>query len=99
VHSRFEQALACYESALKARPDQARTLNNLAWLRATCPDVALRNGTEALNLATRACELTTYGKPLYLGTLAQAYREAGDLPAAIATAEKEAALASSLNLG
>jgi hypothetical protein len=73
-------------------------LNNLAWLLASCPDAAFRNGLEAVRLATRACELTGYARPLLIGTLAAAQAEAGDFPAAIATAERAAALAGALRL-
>ena len=72
-------------------------MNNLAWLLAACPDAAFRDGPEAVRLATRACELTGYTQPLFIGTLAAAQAEAGDFPAAIATAERAAALADSLH--
>jgi hypothetical protein len=49
-------------------------------------------------LATRACELTGYTRPLLVGTLAAAQAEAGDFPAAIATAERAADLATALHL-
>ena len=82
----YAEAIRSYQAALKAQPDQVGVLNNLAWLLATCPDAAFRNGPEAVRLATRACELTGYAQPLLIGTLAAAQAEAGDFPAAIATA-------------
>ncbi len=94
----YAKATQFYQAALKAQPDQEEVLNNLAWLLATCPDAAFRNGPEAVRLATRACELTGYTQPLLIGTLAAAQAEAGDFPAAIATAERAAALAKSLHL-
>jgi Flp pilus assembly protein TadD len=95
---RYTEAIRYYHAALKAKPDQAVIMNNLAWLLASCPDAAFRNGPEAVRLATRACELTGYAKPLLIGTLAAAQAEAGDFPAAIATAERAAALATNLHL-
>jgi Flp pilus assembly protein TadD len=92
------EAIRFYQAALKAQPDQEGVLNNLAWLLASCPDAAFRNGPEAVRLAARACELTGYGKPLLIGTLAAAQAEAGDFPAAIATAERAATLATALRL-
>jgi Tfp pilus assembly protein PilF len=95
---KYEEAIRFYQAALKAQPDQDGLLNNLAWLLAACPDAAFRNGPEAVRLATRACELTGYAKPLLIGTLAAAQAEAGDFPAAIATAERAAALAAAMRL-
>jgi tetratricopeptide (TPR) repeat protein len=60
---------------------------------ATCPDAGLRNGAEAVRLAERACELTHYGEPSFIGTLAAAYAEAGRFPEAVTTAEKAVQLA------
>ena len=95
---KYAEAIRFYQAALKAQPNLEGALNNLAWLLASCPDAAFRNGPEAVRLATRACELTDYGKPLLIGTLAAAQAEAGDFQAAIVTAERAAALASTLHL-
>ena len=94
----YAEAIRFYKAALEAQPDQEGVLNNLAWLLATCPDAAFRNGPEAVHLATRACELTKYAQPLLIGTLAAALAEAGDFPAAIATADRAATLATNLHL-
>jgi protein O-mannosyl-transferase len=95
---KYAEAIGSYRASLKALPDQAGVLNNLAWLVATCPDAAFRNGPEAVRLATRACELTSYRQPLLIGTLAAAQAEAGDFQAAAASAERAAALADTLHL-
>jgi len=95
---KYAEAIRLYQAALKAKPDQEEVLNNLAWLLATCPDAAFRNGREAVRLATRACELTSDAKPLLIGTLAAAQAEAGDFQAAIAAAERAAVVAASLHL-
>jgi hypothetical protein len=73
-------------------------LNNLAWLLASCPDAVFRDGPEAVRLASRACELTGYTQPMVIGTLAAAQAEAGDFPAAITTAQRAVALATTLRL-
>jgi Tfp pilus assembly protein PilF len=93
---KYEEAIRFYRAGLKAQPNQEGILNNSAWLLATCPEAAFRNGPEAVRLATRACELSGYAKPLLIGTLAAAQAEAGDYQAAIATAERAAALATTL---
>ena len=48
----YADAVRFYESALKAKPDHSGVLNNLAWLRASCPDAAFRDGAEAVRLAS-----------------------------------------------
>jgi hypothetical protein len=69
-------------------------MNNLAWEFATRSNASARNGTLAVTLAERACELTHYRITVTIGTLAAAYAEAGRFDEAIAKAEKACALAS-----
>ncbi len=87
-------AIAHYRLALQTRPNLVVALNNLAWLLATAPDAAVRNGPEAVQLAEQACRLTRYCVPCLVGTLAAAYAEAGRFPEAIAMAQKACARAS-----
>ena len=95
---RTREAVAQYREALRLNPNLAGALNNLAWVLATSSDAELRDGAEAVRLAERACELTHYGEPLFLGTLAAAYAEAGRFPEAVTTAEKAEQLATSAGL-
>jgi tetratricopeptide (TPR) repeat protein len=81
-------AVACYEKCIQVEPKSVGALNNLAWMLATSPDNTLRNGTRAVELADRACELTEWKQAFMMGTLAAAYAEAGRFPEAIAMAEK-----------
>ena len=74
---RTEEAIAQYQKALQLKPDYAMALNHLAWLRATCPDAALRDGAAAIELAQRAIGLSGGKTPENLDTLAAAYAEAG----------------------
>jgi tetratricopeptide (TPR) repeat protein len=69
-------------------PDSPRMLDELAWLLATYPDSKSRDGTEAVRLAERACDLTERRIPALLDTLAAAYAETGDFPRAISVAEE-----------
>jgi len=70
------------------QPDSVEALNNLAWLLATCPDGAVRNGAEAVRCAERASGLPAPKEMCVAGTLAAAYAEAGRFKEAVATAEK-----------
>ena len=85
---RTDEAIAHYREALRLQPDSVESLNNLAWTLAAYPDARFRNGTEAVALATRACELTRYGNPIALATLAAAYAEAGQFRVAISFVEQ-----------
>jgi protein O-mannosyl-transferase len=69
-------------------PDSPRMLDELAWLLATYPDAKSRDGTQAVQLAERACALTDRRIPALLDTLAAAYAEAGDFSRAISTIEE-----------
>jgi Tfp pilus assembly protein PilF len=95
---RTREAVDSYQAALRLNPNFAAALNDLAWVLATSPDDQLRNGTQAVRLAEHACELTHYDRPLFIGTLAAAYAEAGRFPEAVATAEKAEQLATHAGL-
>ena len=92
----FSDAVGHYRAALRLQPDSPEILNNLAWLMATSPEPKVRDGTQAVQLAQRACEQTHFEKTIFIGTLAAAYAEAGRFDDAIATAQKACALASEL---
>ncbi len=95
---RTREAVAQYREALKLNPDLIAALNNLAWILASNPDDELRDGAESVRLAERACELNHCHEPLFIGTLAAAYAEAGRFPEAVATAEKAEQLATAAGL-
>jgi len=87
------KAIAYYHKTLEAQPQMIEALNNLAWLLAANHDSAVRNGSEAVSLAERACKLSDYRTPVLIGTLAAAYAEAGRFADAVTTAEKARDLA------
>ena len=93
AQKRTAEAIQHYRAAIKNTPDFPEALNNLAWIFAANPDAKYRDGTEAVRLASRACELTQYKEPLLMGTLAAAYAEAAKFTEAQAMAKKTIDLA------
>ena len=89
----YPEAIRYYREALRLKPDFEAALNNLALLRATCPQPECRNGREAVQLAEAACRLSQRRNANLLGTLAAAYAEAGRLPQAIQTLQEAQACA------
>jgi tetratricopeptide (TPR) repeat protein len=90
----ISEAISQYHETLRLNPESLLALNNLAWILATHPEAQFRNGPEAVQLAERACELTSYQQTVFVGTLAAACAEAGRFDDAVATAQKACALAS-----
>lgn len=88
-----ERALAAYLEALRLEPDTHEAANNVAWILATSPDDALRDGAEAVRLAQRVCEATNNENVAALDTLAAAYAEAGQFEKASQTMERAIELA------
>jgi tetratricopeptide (TPR) repeat protein len=65
----------------------------LAWLLATSPQAASRDGHKAIELAERATRRVGGGKPQILRALAAAYAEAGRFSEAVETARRALHLA------
>jgi protein O-mannosyl-transferase len=88
----WSEAIVHYQTAMQSDPATALPVNNLAWLRATCPDASLRNGAEAVQLAEQANRIE-HNNPNNLDTLAAAYAEAGRFSEAAQTAQRALQLA------
>jgi WD40 repeat protein/serine/threonine protein kinase len=87
-HNEAEQTLNDWREALEITrcvlgKDDPSMLNYLAWLQATSPRAELRDGTKAIEYATKACELTNWKNAGYVDTLAAACAEAGDFGSAV----------------
>ena len=79
----FDAAIQDYRKALELAPEDTDANNNLAWLLATCPIDACRNGEEAVQCAIRACESTNWRIITHIDTLAAAHAEMGDFDQAV----------------
>jgi Flp pilus assembly protein TadD len=87
------QAITHFQLALQLDPANPSIQNNLAWLLATCPDAAWRNGDKAVQIARQANALTDGKNPIILHTLAAALAESGQFEQARRAAQAAIALA------
>lgn len=90
---RFREAADHRISAVRLLPNHPEVLRGAAWMFATCPDSAIRNGVEATNLAQRAAEISGGGEPIILDALAAAYAESGRFDQAVRAARRALELA------
>jgi tetratricopeptide (TPR) repeat protein len=89
-----ENGSPALQETISIASDSPFIMSDLAWLLATYPDAAVRNGKEAVRLAERT--LATAGaeqSPTVLSTAAAAYAETGRFAEAIAKAEQALVLA------
>jgi tetratricopeptide (TPR) repeat protein len=84
----YAKAIADFNQAIRLDPNYSSPYKGLAWLYATCPDARYRDGTKAVRLATRACELSGWTDADKIGTLAAAYAESGQFEQAIKYQQK-----------
>jgi tetratricopeptide (TPR) repeat protein len=88
IQGKTTEGVAEFQRSLALQPNQPEVLNDLAWILAASPHAEMRNGAEAVKLATRACQLVRNTQPVLIGTLAAAYAEAGRWDEAVAAAQK-----------
>jgi twitching motility protein PilT len=82
---------------LQQNPNDLGTINDLAWILATSPIDAIRNGKEAVRLAEQAREMTHGEEPAVLDTLSAAYAETGKFSRSVECMRKAIALATKRN--
>jgi tetratricopeptide (TPR) repeat protein len=87
------EALAHWRDTIRLQPNHAPALRRAAWVLATSPDAAIRNGGAALAFAVRAVELAGEKDARLLDTLAAAYAEQGQFADAVLTARRALAQA------
>jgi tetratricopeptide (TPR) repeat protein len=71
-------AVAYLKTAVHLEPYWTVALNTLAWTLATHQDAKIRDGADAVKLATRAVSITRGTDAGFLDTLAAAYAESGN---------------------
>jgi Flp pilus assembly protein TadD len=69
-----------------------RAFKHRAWLQATCPDPAFRNGQQAVKDAKAACSISEWKDENAIDTLAAAYAETGDFNSAARCAAQALAI-------
>lgn len=89
----YTQQRKVLEEGLEACPELSAVKNDLAYLLATCPEEAVRDGARAVRLASEIIAEMRYPPPSYLDTLAVAYAEAGEFERAIATGRRALTIA------
>ncbi len=95
----IERGLQEFRAVLASQPENASAANNLAWILATHPDDAIRNGAEAVRVAEAMVTGVGGEQPNVLDTLAAAYAECERFEEAAATAAKGAAIAQAAGQG
>ena len=93
---RIEEAVPHLRETIKLEPDNLMAINTLGWILAANENPKLRNGAEAMRLATASVELTEGKDPKSLQLLACALAETGNFPAAMETAQKALKLATAM---
>lgn len=79
----YASAASLFAKAKRRSPRDTYVLNRVAWFKATCPNGSFRNGQEAVQESTKACELSKWKDGDFIDTLAAAYAEMGDFNQAI----------------
>ena len=97
IKKEYDKAIADFSEAIRLDPKDVGAYNNRAWLLATCPDAKFRDGKKAVELATKACELSEWKEAHSIDTLSAAFAEAGNFSKAVEMEERalEAASAES----
>lgn len=79
----YDGLITDLDEVMRRDPLHADAHNSAAWVLATAPVMAIRNGTRAVELARKAAELTNWKKAHILQTLAAAYAETGNFSEAV----------------
>ena len=79
----YAKAAFYFDRAKRRSPRDPYVLDKVAWFKATCPNGSFRNGQEAVQESTKACEISKWKDGDQIDTLAAAYAETGDFNQAV----------------
>lgn len=79
----YKNAISDLERAIELNPKYIKAYENLAWLRATCPDNELRDGIMAIALARKVRFMQPEGTSTLFDIMAAAYASSGSYEDAI----------------
>jgi tetratricopeptide (TPR) repeat protein len=85
---RSDEALHYFRKTVEIDPYMPKPLAGAAWILATHPDPDVRNPAEAVRLAERAAELSSWQDSVVLSALATAYDAVGKRDRAIGVTER-----------
>ena len=95
--SQTKKAVEYLRKSVSCDPNWFVSVNTLAWFMAVSSDPSIKNPSQAVILAKKACELSKYEQCNCFDTLAAAYAANGDFANAISTAERALELAKKYN--
>jgi arylsulfatase A-like enzyme/Flp pilus assembly protein TadD len=85
---RYVEQVAVLAEGVERCPDEQSFHNDYAYARATSPDPSVRDGFEALRIASEITRGAGASNPAFLDTLAAAYAENGDFDGAAETSRR-----------
>jgi tetratricopeptide (TPR) repeat protein len=88
----FGEAASRFRLAVESSPEWLAALQSLALLLATAPDAAVRNPSEAVNVAERAAKISHRRDAAALDVLGVAHGSAGDFDRALTVIDESLAL-------
>jgi len=86
MYGKYAEALKEFNYVISLHPQRVtlgRALKQRAWLQATCPNPAFRNGQQAIKDAKAACSISEWRDENTIDTLAGAYAETGNFDSAV----------------